>query len=183
MERVFFIVEASHLFRAGDKYSTQFFVLDVVHFLQHKFFPKAAAKTIVLHGSVKESQAAKYAAALERHGVDVIRMKPIPSAVAADKWYFRPTWYIHRMMGKEIPKGSKIVLVGFHNPRYLKFLQQYHQDFDLSIAAFVTSTRQGLMNIPAEFRSLVKNAIELDEHVSAIKAEFKKNAPRRLPEN
>lgn len=180
---VFFIVEASHLFRAGDKYKTQFFVLDVVHCLQRWYFPKETAKTIVLHGSVKDAQAAKYANALERHGVQVIRMKPIPSAIGNEKWYFRPTYYIHQMMGKTIPKGSKIVLVGFHNPRYLKFLKQYYKDFDLSIAAFATSSKQGLMSIPAEFRSLVKDAIELDEHVVAIKSEFKKNAPRRLPED
>ena len=175
MERVFFIVEASHLFRAGDKYKTQFFVLDVVHFLQHKFFPKAAAKTIVLHGSVKESQATKYAAALERHNVEVVRMKPIPSAVAADKWYFKPTWYLHKMMGADIPKGSYLFFIGFHNPRYLTFLQKYTKDYKFSIAAFSTPSRKaGEMHVPQEFIPYLKNMVELDPHVADIKAEFKK---------
>jgi hypothetical protein len=171
--KLFFIVEASHLFRAGDKYSTQFFVMDVVHFLQHQYFPKGEAKTIVLHGSVKDVQATRYASSLERHGAQVIRMKPIASAVAAEKWYFKPTWYLHKMMGVEIPKGSHIVFIGFHNPRYLSFLQKYHKDFKLSMAAFHTpSKKQGEMHIPEDFHAYLKNAIDLDEHVAAIKAEF-----------
>ncbi len=172
--KVFFIVEASHLFRAGDKYNTQFFVMDVVHFLQHQYFPKGEAKTVILHGSVKDAQATRYAASLERHGAQVIRMKPIASAVAAEKWYFRPTFYIHKMMGKEIPKGSTIVLIGFHNPRYLSFLKQYAKDYRLHMAAFATpSKKQGEMHIPADFKPYLKNAIDLDEHVTAIKAEFR----------
>jgi hypothetical protein len=174
LEQVFFIVEASHLFRAGDKYSTQFFVLDVVHFLQHRYFPNATAKTIVLHGSVKDAQAAKYSAALERHDVRVIRMKPIPSAVSSDKVYYKPTWYLHKMMGTDIPKGSHLVFIGFHNPRYLTFLQKYAKDFKLSMAAFSTPSRkQGEMHIPQEFAPYLKNLIGLDAHVAAIKAEFK----------
>ena len=135
---VFYIVEASHLFRAGDKYKTQFFVLDVTHFLEHQYFPKTTGKTVVLHGSVKEAQAAKYSAALERRGVKVVRMNPIPSVVSKEKWYFKPTWYLHKMMGVEIPRGSHIVFVGFHNPRYITFLQKYSKDFKFSMAAFAT---------------------------------------------
>jgi hypothetical protein len=174
LEQVFYIVEASHLFRAGDKYKTQFFVLDVVHFL-HRQFPKTEAKTVVLHGSVKDVQATRYAAALERHGAQVIRMKPIASAVASGKVYYKPTWYLHRMMGVEIPKGSQIVFIGFHNPRYLSFLQKYHKEFKLNMAAFHTpSKKQGEMHIPAEFAPYLKNVIDLDEHVDAIKDEFRK---------
>lgn len=178
---VYYIVEASHLFRAGDKFQTQFFVLDVVNFIQHQFFHAGEAKTVVLHGSVKDEQAERYAAALERHDVKVIRMKPIDSMVKG-KWYFRPTWYVHRMLGTEIPKGSAVVLVGFHNPRYLAFLQQYHVDFRLSLAAFSTpSKKHGIMNIPPEFRPLLEYTIELDEYIVEVKAEFKKNAKRNLP--
>jgi hypothetical protein len=182
--KLFFIVEASHLFRAGDKYSTQFFVMDVVHFLQHQYFPKGEAKTIVLHGSVKDVQATRYASSLERHGAQVIRMKPIASAVSAEKFYYKPTWYCHRLLGNEIPKGSTLVLIGFHNLRYRTFIEQYHKDYNISIAAFGTpSKKQGIMKIPAEFKSLVKQAIDLDDHVTAIKAEFKKSAKRGLPKD
>ncbi len=179
---VYYIVEASHLFRAGDKFQTQFFVLDVVNFIQHQFFADGGeAKTVVLHGSVKDEQADRYAAALERHNVKVIRMKPIDSMIKG-KWYFRPTWYIHKMLGTEIPKGSIVVLVGFHNPRYLGFLQQYHADFRLSLAAFSTpSKKQGIMNIPPEFRPLLEHTIELDKYIVEVKAEFKRNAKRNLP--
>lgn len=172
-DKVFFIVEASHLFRAGDKYSTQFFVMDVVHFLQRQFFPRNEAKAIVLHGSVKDDQASRYAASLARHGVKVLRMRPIPSAISSDKWFFRPTYYIHKMMGTEIPRGSQVVLIGFHNPRYLTFLQKYAKDFKLSMAAFHTpSKKSGEMHIPADFEPFLKRMIDLDKHVEAIKAEF-----------
>jgi hypothetical protein len=173
--KTFFIVEASHLFRAGDKFETQFFVMDVVNFLRHHYFDSIEAETIVLHGSVKEEQAAKYAAALERHGVKVIRMKPIASQVGAEKWYFKPTWYMHKMMGAEIPKGSNVVLIGFHNPRYKGFLEKYSKEFNLSVAAFTTpSKKQGWMTIPEEFMPYLKESISLDEHVAEIKAEFKR---------
>ena len=110
-------------------------------------------------------------------------MKPIASAVSSGKFYYKPTWYCHRLLGKEIPKGSTLVLIGFHNPRYRVFIEQYHKDYNISIAAFGTpSKKQGIMKIPAEFKSLVKQAIDLDEHVVAIKAEFN-SAKRSLPKN
>jgi hypothetical protein len=181
--KTFFIVEASHLFRAGDKFETQFFVMDVVNFLHHQYFGDEETETIVLHGSVKEEQAAKYTAALERHGVKVIRMKPIASQVGAEKWYFKPTFYLHKLLGREIPKGSTLVLIGFHNPRYRAFIEQYRKDYHISLAAFATpSKKQGMMTIPPEFRSLVEHAIELDNYVVEIKQEFK-HAKRSLRPN
>ncbi len=174
---VYYIVEASHLFRAGDKFQTQFFVLDVVGFIHHAFFMDAGeSQTVVLHGSVKAEQAERYAAALERHNVRVIRMKPIDSMVGGGKVFYKPTWYCHRMMGTEIPVGSKVVLVGFHNPRYGTFIEKYRKDFEISMAAFCTpSKKQGIMHIPDEFKPLLKFAINLDEYVAQIKAEFKRD--------
>lgn len=169
-----YIVEASHLFRAGDKYGTQFFVCDVVNFLKHEFADEDS-RTIVLHGSTKEEQAQRYSAALERHGVKVIRMAPIPSLNGSGKHFYKPTYYIHQMMGKEIPTGSDVVLVGFHNARYLSFLQKYHTDYRLSMAAFTTpSRRQGFLKIPDAFLPFLQKAICLDDHVAAIKSEWKK---------
>jgi hypothetical protein len=175
--QTYYIVEASHLFRAGDKHHQQIFVLDVVDWLQSRYFPGTEAKTTVLHGSVKDEQAARYAAALERHGATVIRMKPIASTAGADKWFFKPTWYCHKMMGTDIPKKSEVVMVGFHNPRYKAFLEKYAGDFSISLAAFATpSKKQGLMDIPDDFAPFLKNVIHLDDHVSEIKAQFKVKA-------
>lgn len=172
----YYIVEASHLFRAGDKFQTQFFVVDVVGFLNREYFDSRESKTIVLHGSVKAEQADRYAAALERHDVRVIRMKPIASMTGNGKWYFKPTWYCHRMMGTDIPKGNRVVLVGFHNPRYKTFIEKYVKDFEISMAAFKTpSKKQGWMSIPEDFKPLLKHAIDLDECAAKIKAEFRRN--------
>jgi hypothetical protein len=174
--KTFYIVESSHLFRAGDKFKTQFFVMDVVNFLRHHFF-SGEAETIVLHGSVKEEQAVKYSSALERHGVKVIRMKPIVSEVDREKSFYKPAFYLHRMMGAEIPKGSHICFIGFHNVRYIKFIEKYAKDFNFSLAAFTTpSKKQGWMTIPEEFQPYLKHSIPLDEHVTAIKAEFKRKS-------
>lgn len=174
---VYYIVEASHLFRAGDKFQTQFFVLDVVNFLQHEYFaPDAESHTVVLHGSMKDEQAERYSSALERHNVKVIRMKPIDSMVGG-KFYYKPTWYMHRMMGSEIPEGSQIVLIGFHNPRYLSFLEKYAHQYAISMAAFTTpSKKQGWMTIPESFTTYLVKAIDLDKFVSPIKAEFKRKS-------
>lgn len=174
---VTFIIEASHLFRSGDKFQTQFFVMDVVNFLKRKFYENTEEiQVIVLHGSVKDEQAERYTAALGRFGVKVVRMKPIASVVGHDKVYYKPTWYMHKMMGHEIAKGSEIMLVGFHNPRYLTFLEKYAKDYGFSMAAFTTpSKKQGWMTIPEEFKPFLKHTLNLDEHVTDIKAEFKKN--------
>jgi hypothetical protein len=102
-------------------------------------------------------------------------MKPIDSTVGG-KVYYKPTWYCHRMMGAEIPAGSSVVLVGFHNVRYLSFLEKYGEDFRLSLAAFTTpSKKQGMMSIPETFKPHLQHAISLDEHVKEIKAEFRRN--------
>lgn len=173
---VTFIIEASHLFRSGDKFQTQFFVMDVVNFLKRKFFDNTEDfKVVVLHGSTKDEQADRYTAALERFGVKVIRMKPIVSIVGANRVYYKPMFYVHHMMGREIPTGSDVVLVGFHNPRYRLFLEKYHSDFKLSVAAFATpSKKQGIMEIPEDFKPLLVHAISLDEYAGSIKAEFKR---------
>ncbi len=177
---VYYIVEASHLFRAGDKFQTQFFVLDVVNFIQHTYFVSdAESRTVVLHGSMKDEQAERYAAALERHNVKVIRMKPIDSMVGG-KVFYKPTWYCHHMMGTDIPVGSSVVLIGFHNPRYLTFIEKYSKDFEISMAAFCTpSKKQGMMTIPESFKPRLKWAVNLDDHVVGIKAEFKRSYERK----
>ncbi len=172
--KTYFIIEASHLFRAGDKYQTQFFVIDVVKHLAHEYFPDSKFEAIVLHGSVKDEQATRYALALERTGVKCIRMTPIESKVGAGKKFYKPTFYLHQMMGTDIPTGSNVVLIGFHNPRYITFLQKYHKDFKISMGAFTTpSKKNGDMTIPTEFHPLLEHAINLDTHVADIKAEFK----------
>ena len=175
------IVEASHLFRSGDKFQTQFFVMDVVNYLKRKFYNDTEDfHTVVLHGSTKDEQAERYTAALERYDVKVIRMRPIASVAGANKVYYKPTWYCHKLMGHDIPKGSNVLLVGFHNPRYLTFLQKYAQDYNLSVAAFVTpSKKMGMMEIPKEFTPFLKQTINLDEHVTEIKAEFKKKHSKK----
>jgi hypothetical protein len=177
---VTFIIEASHLFRSGDKFQTQFFVMDVVNFLKREFFENTEdLHVVVLHGSTKDEQAERYTAALERFHVKVVRMNPIASIVGADKVYYRPTYYLHKMMGHEIPTGSHIVLIGFHNERYLKFLEKYPA-FKFSVAAFTTpSKKQGMMTIPDTFLPYLQHAIHLDEYVAKIKAEFRRNSSIR----
>lgn len=171
----FFIVEASHLFRAGDKHGVQFYVLDVTRMLQRIYFPDPESQVIVLHGSTKEEPAQRYAQALIRHGVQVIRMTPIPSLNGSGKVFFKPTYYIHHLMGKGIPTGSTVVLIGFHNPRYTAFLQKYAQDFRISVAAFTTpGRRQGWLKVPDSFKPFVDKIIDLDAHVADIKNEWKK---------
>jgi len=180
--KTWMIFEASHLFRAGDKFKTQFFVMDVVNFLRHNYFPDNEVKVVVLHGSIKEEQAVRYAQALENHGVKVIRMNPIPSKSGNSRWFFKPTYYCHKLFANEIPKGSTVVFIGFHNSRYRDFLEKYHKDYDLSLAAFDTpSKHRGIMTIPEVFYPLLRNVIKLDKHVLDIKAEFK-HAKGKIPE-
>jgi hypothetical protein len=152
--------------------------MDVVNFLRRKVYDFSDTfQVVVLHGSVKAEQAERYSAALERFGVKVVRMKPIASIVGADRHYFKPTWYMHRMMGTEIPVGSDIMLIGFHNPRYRAFLQRYSPEYTLSMAAFTTpSRRTGWMGIPEDFSPYLKSSLNLDDFVEEIKAEFKRKA-------
>ncbi len=172
---VTFALEASHLFRAGDKFQTQFFVMDIVNYLKRNFYEDTLDfKVVVLHGSTKDEQADRYTAALERFKVKVVRMQPIASLAGENKIYYKPTWYLHKMMGTEIPKGSGLMLIGFHHPRYITFLQKYTKDYTLSMASFTTPKRQGWMKIPEEFHPFLRHSVDLDDHVLEIKAEFKK---------
>lgn len=172
---VTFVIEASHLFRSGDKFHTQFFVMDVVRYLNRSFYENSANfQVIVLFGSVKDEQAERYTAALERFGVKVVRMSPITSAYGEGRIYFKPSWYLHQMMGTTIPEASDLVLVGFHNIRYQAFLEKYHGKYRLTVAAFTTpSKKQGWMQIPPTFQPFLTHCIDLDQHVAGIKAEFK----------
>lgn len=164
-----YIIEASHLFRAGDIYQTQFFVLDVVDYLSKTFFP-GEHQTIVLHGSTKEEQASRYIAALERKKVKVVRMAPIPSGAGSGRVFYKPTFYLHLLLGKEIPKGSAFVLLGFHNPRYEAFLKKYHEEYKISMAVFSTpSKKHGVLTIPKSFASYLQQSINLDEHAEEMK--------------
>ena len=171
---VTYVIEASHLFRAGDIHRTQLFVADVVTFLNRKFFDDAEYQIIVLHGSVKDEQVERYAAALERHKIRVIRMRPIVSTVEG-KHYYKPTWYLYKLLGSDIPRGSQLVLIGFHNARYKAFISKFHQEYRISVCAFSTpSKKTGVMRIPEDFTPLLEHAISLDEYVTDIKAEFKR---------
>lgn len=176
--KTYFAVEASHLFRAGERFETQIYVFDVVKFLARTFFEGSPYQAIVLHGSTKEEQAIRYSDALERSGAKVVRMRPIPSEAKPGAVYYKPTYYLHNMMGSEIPEGSNLVLIGFHNIRYLNFLKQYSQRFKVSMATFGTPSKKlGLMTIPEEFRPHLKLGINLDEHIQAIKNEFRRTSP------
>ena len=182
--KTFCIVEASHLFRAGDKFQTQFFVIDVVRYLQHEFFPNADIQAIVLHGSVKDEQANRYAQALERTGVKCIRMEAVTSKIGTGKVFYKPTVYLHQMMGKEIPAGSNVILVGFHNERYVTYLQKYAKDFRLHLAAFTTPSRKsGMMGIPSSFKPFLELSINLDNSVEAIKWVFKGAKRKTSPDS
>lgn len=102
-------------------------------------------------------------------------MKSIDSTIKG-KWFFKPTWYLHRMVGTDIPKGSDIVLVGLHNPRYITFLEKYAKDFRLNMAAFTTpSKKHGWMTVPTEFAPFLAQVIDLDKFVAEIKSEFKRH--------
>lgn len=171
----YFVVEASHLFRAGELFSAQIYVIDVINYLNRSFFEASTPpQSWVLFGSTKDSQAEKYQAAVERHGIKVIRMKPVDSRINPGAKFYKPSLYLHSIF-ENLPKGSQVVLVGFHNTRFEDILKKYKNDFEMSVCAFTTRTRVGAnMEIPDSFRALTKHCIKLDNHIDGIKAEFQR---------
>jgi len=174
MTDTYFIVEASHLFRAGEIFSVQIYVVDVVNYLARTIFQTEATHSWVLFGSVKEEQAEKYTAAVERTGVEVVRMEALDSRLNNGAKFYKPSVYLHSIL-KEIPVGSNIVLVGFHNTRFEEILKRYQNDFQISMAAFTTRSKSGMeMKIPSQFVPFLKYSLSLDNHIDGIKNEFKR---------
>lgn len=171
---LYFIVEASHLFRAGEIHSTQLYVIDVVNYLSREIFHSTPDKSWVLFGSTKESQAEKYSQAVERTGVKVIRMTPIDSRITPGSKFYKPSVYIHSIC-EEIPPGSDVVLVGFHNTRFEDLIKKYRTRFNLSLCAFTTHSKSmNDMTIPEHFIPLLKYAIKLEDHIDGIKSEYRR---------
>ena len=170
----YFIVEASHLFRAGEIHSAQLYVIDIVNYLAREIFHTEPTKSWVLFGSTKESQAEKYIQAVERTGVKVIRMAPIDSRITPGSKFYKPSTYLHTIF-EEVPKGSDVVLIGFHNTRFEELLKKYQHLFKLSLCAFTTRSKsQNDMKIPEHFIPLLKHAIMLEDHIEGIKGEYKR---------
>lgn len=170
----YFVVEASHLFRAGEIHAAQLYVIDVINYLAREVFDTPVTHSWVLFGSTKESQAEKYVAAVERVGVKVIRMTPIDSRIVPGNKFYKPSTYLHEIFAG-LPTGSQVVLVGFHNTRFEDLLKRYQRQFRISLCAFTTKSKTNNdMKIPEHFVTLVSKAVNLDEHVSGIKAEYKR---------
>lgn len=175
MDSTYFIVEASHLFRAGEIHAAQLYVIDVVNYLSREVFGTVATHTWVLFGSTKESQAEKYVQAVERAGIKVVRMTPIDSRIVPGNKFYKPSTYLHEIFS-ELPTGSQVVLVGFHNTRFEDLLRKYQNQFHISICAFTTKSKTNNdMKIPEHFVPLLDKAVSLDEHVSGIKAEYRRS--------
>ena len=175
----YFVVEASHLFRAGEIHSAQLYVVDVVNYLAREVFVAPVTQTWVLFGSTKESQADKYVQAVERTGVKVIRMTPIDSRITEGGKFYKPSTYLHEIFAG-LPDGSQVVLIGFHNTRFEDLLKKYREQFRISICAFTTKSKTNNdMKIPEHFVPLVERAVCLDEHISGIKGEYRRT--KQLP--
>jgi hypothetical protein len=170
----YFIIEASHLFRAGEIHAAQLYVVDVVNYLAREVFDTPVAQTWVLFGSTKESQADKYIQAVERTGTKVIRMTPVDSRIVEGNKFYKPSTYLHEIFA-ELAPGSQVVLVGFHNTRFEDLLRKYQSQFEISLCAFTTRSKTNHeMRIPDHFVSIVKHAVSLDKHVNGIKTEYRR---------
>ena len=174
MTETFFVVEASHLFRAGELFSVQIYVVDVVNYLARTLFNSEPTHSWVLFGSTKDEQAQKYTAAVERTGVEVVRMEALDSRLNNGAKFYKPSVYLHTIF-KTIPSGSNLVLIGFHNTRFEEILKKYKTDFNISMCAFTTRSKSGMeMKIPTQFIPLLKHGLCLDTHIEGIKNEFKR---------
>lgn len=171
----YIIVESSHLFRAGEKFGTQFFVVDVAAFLAREVYKfDGPYQTIVLFGSTKEEQAVRYIRSLTKAGVEVIRMNPVDSRAEQGRKFYKPSLYLHKIF-HEIPQGSNVALVGFHNHRYEEILSKYSPDHKIHVAAFATKTGKGeWMRIPEEWEGVAVTCTDLDPYADLFKEEFHK---------
>jgi hypothetical protein len=171
----YIIIESSHLFRAGEKFGTQFFVIDIASYLSREVYKfEEPFQTIVLFGSTKEDQAIRYIRSLTKNGIEVIRMNPVDSRVEEGKKFYKPTLYLHRIF-HEIPPGSEVVLIGFHNHRYTEILEKYAESYKIHAAAFTTKTSKGeWMFIPEEWADLTVSCLNLDSCVEYFKEEYHK---------
>lgn len=171
---VYFIVEASHLFRAGEIHASQLYVIDVVNYLARECFKSEVGGAWVLFGSTKDAQADKYTQAVEKTGVKVVRMTPIDSRITPGSKFYKPTTYLQGIVD-QLPKGAEVCLVGFHNNRFEEVLTKYKGTYRLSLGAFTTKSKShNDMRIPEHFEPLLEHMINLDDHIDGIKNEYKR---------
>ncbi len=172
---MYFIVEASHLFRAGEIHASQLYVIDVVNYLARDIFGEEVGDAWVLFGSTKDAQAEKYTQAVEKTGIKVIRMAPIDSRITPGSKFYKPSTYLQSIIN-ELPSGASVCLVGFHNNRFEDILKQYRGQHPMSLCAFTTRSKsQNDMKIPEHFNEFLVNAINLDGHIDGIKNEYKRS--------
>ena len=171
---MYFIVEASHLFRAGEIHASQLYVIDVINYLARDVFGEEIGDSWVLFGSTKDAQADKYTQAVERTGIHVVRMMPIDSRITPGSKFYKPSTYLQSIIN-ELPAGSTVCLIGFHNNRFEDILKKYKDQYALSLCAFTTRSKShNDMKIHEHFSEFLVNAINLDDHVDGIKNEYKK---------
>ena len=172
---MYFIVEASHLFRAGEIHASQIYVIDVVKYLARNIFDEEIGDAWVLFGSTKDIQAEKYTQAVEKTGIKVVRMVPIDSRITPGSKFYKPSTYLQNII-ESLPEGAHICLVGFHNNRFEDMLKVYKAKYRLSLCAFTTKSKsQNDMKIPEHFKAFLQVAIDLDEHIDGIKNEYKRS--------
>lgn len=171
---IHFVIEASHLFRAGEIHSAQLYVIDVVNYLGSKILNAPVEKSWVLFGSTKNIQAEKYIQAVERTGINVIRMTAIDSRITPGSKFYKSSNYLQEIFN-ELPKGSHVCLVGFHNTRFEDLLKAYAKDYKISLAAFTTKSKSNNdMKIPPQFFQYLHKVVVLDQHVDGIKSMYVK---------
>lgn len=171
---IHFILEASHLFRAGEIHASQLYVIDVVNYLSSHIFKEDQKDSWVLFGSTKDIQADKYVQAVEKTGIKVVRMTPVDSRITPGSKFYKSTTYIHNIF-QSLPKGSHVCLVGFHNTRFEEILKEYSKDYKISLAAFTTKSKSNNdMKIPMQFYPYLHKIISLDSHVDGIKSMYVK---------
>jgi hypothetical protein len=101
-------------------------------------------------------------------------MTPIESRLNIGGVFYKPSTYLHEIFA-ELPAGSEIVLIGFHNTRFEDILLKYKNKFSISMCAFTTKSKNGSdMRIPSHFAPLLRKVIVLDNHVDGIKSEYER---------
>lgn len=173
-DKLYFIVEANHLFKASSKINKQIYVVDVVKYLERVWLKRRAKMSYSIYGAFNQDQSLKYVEAMSKCGIVTVDMKPQKSEDGA-QIFFDTQDYLNKLIGA-IPKGSSIVLIGFHHKKFMSIYEAVHKDYKLNIASFITQSQSGgLVSIPREFseKGLVVGRFFLDSHTDNIIKEFR----------
>lgn len=162
------IVESSHIIRAEKKYAQRIDLDTLLMYLQRIWFKRPVESVQIVHGNFCSKNRDIRRRVWARAGYKIIEA-PTRTSEKADGHRFIDIEYGFAEAIKNVPEKLGVVLIGFHNRKFVPIITELARTHDIGLAAYTTpSISGGSLSIPKEIDALVKYKLLLDYHHEQI---------------